>query len=171
MQVKFQSNWNISNLLSFMPLRALVAMFMGPTWGPSRADRAQVGRMLAPWTLLSGRSRSWNLLVKSISNSLSFVILPNVSRAGAILRSIFWSTPACSIQIARLSYYHLSRFGSVFIFVQIIYSQVAIKAKAKCTICCCNYVAINSAHSFWLHFVNSWGPDDCSCMWVLGVKP
>ena len=34
---------------------ALIARFMGPTWGPSGADRTQVGPMLAPWTLLSGR--------------------------------------------------------------------------------------------------------------------
>ena len=27
---------------------------MGPTWGPSGADRTQVGPVLAPWTLLSG---------------------------------------------------------------------------------------------------------------------
>ena len=32
----------------------LIAVFMGPTWGPSVADRTQVGPMLAPWTLLSG---------------------------------------------------------------------------------------------------------------------
>ena len=31
----------------------LIARFMGPTWGPSGADRTQVGPMLAPWTLLS----------------------------------------------------------------------------------------------------------------------
>ena len=31
----------------------LIARFMEPTWGPSRADRTQVGPMLAPWTLLS----------------------------------------------------------------------------------------------------------------------
>ena len=31
-----------------------IARFMGPTWGPSGADRTQVGSMLAPWTLLSG---------------------------------------------------------------------------------------------------------------------
>ena len=30
----------------------LIARFMGPTWGPSGADRTQVGPMLAPWTLL-----------------------------------------------------------------------------------------------------------------------
>ena len=32
----------------------LIAKFMGPTWGPSGANRTQVGPMLAPWTLLSG---------------------------------------------------------------------------------------------------------------------
>ena len=31
-----------------------MARFMGPTWGPSGADRTQVGPMLTPWTLLSG---------------------------------------------------------------------------------------------------------------------
>ena len=30
------------------PLRSLIARFMGPTWGPSGADRTQVGSMLAP---------------------------------------------------------------------------------------------------------------------------
>ena len=33
---------------------SLIVRFMGPTWGPSGADRTQVGPMLAPWTLLSG---------------------------------------------------------------------------------------------------------------------
>ena len=32
----------------------LIARFMGTTWGPSGANRTQVGPMLAPWTLLSG---------------------------------------------------------------------------------------------------------------------
>ena len=35
-------------------LTPLITRFMGPTWGPSRAERTQVGPMLAPWTLLSG---------------------------------------------------------------------------------------------------------------------
>ena len=35
-------------------LISLIAKFMGPTWGPSGADRTQVGPMLVPWTLLSG---------------------------------------------------------------------------------------------------------------------
>ena len=33
---------------------SLIAMFMGPTWNPSGADRTQVGPMRAPRTLLSG---------------------------------------------------------------------------------------------------------------------
>ena len=37
-----------------------LARFMGPTWGPSRADRTQVGPMLAPWTLLSGYKKKQN---------------------------------------------------------------------------------------------------------------
>ena len=47
-------------LLDFMLnspwLMTLIAWFMGPTWGPSGADRTQVGPMLGPWTLLSGES-------------------------------------------------------------------------------------------------------------------
>ena len=33
---------------------SLMARFMGPTWGPPRADRTQVDPMWAKWTLLSG---------------------------------------------------------------------------------------------------------------------
>ena len=36
------------------PVLPLVARFMRPTWGPSGADRTEMGPMLAPWTLLSG---------------------------------------------------------------------------------------------------------------------
>ena len=35
-------------------IKSLIAIFMGPTWGPSGADRTQVGPMLVPWTVLSG---------------------------------------------------------------------------------------------------------------------
>ena len=31
-----------------------IAKFMGPTWGPPGSCRSQMGRMLVPWTLLSG---------------------------------------------------------------------------------------------------------------------
>ena len=45
---------SISHLLSIKPVTLPIASFMGPTCGPSGADRTQVGPMLAPWTLLSG---------------------------------------------------------------------------------------------------------------------
>ena len=31
-----------------------IAMFMGPTWGPSGSCRSQMGPMMASWTVLSG---------------------------------------------------------------------------------------------------------------------
>ena len=48
-----QSTNNAENVSIWWPL---IASFMGSTWGPSGADRTQVGSMLAPWTLLSGTS-------------------------------------------------------------------------------------------------------------------
>ena len=41
---------------------SLIARFMGPTWGPTGADRTQVGHMLAPWTLLSGTRHGIGLI-------------------------------------------------------------------------------------------------------------
>ena len=47
-------------------LITLIARFMGPSWGPSGADRTQVGPMLAPRTLLYGYScRLYILMVPS----------------------------------------------------------------------------------------------------------
>ena len=43
--------------------RPLLPRFMGPTWGPSGADRTQVGPMLAPWILLHGTLATPNLLL------------------------------------------------------------------------------------------------------------
>ena len=37
-------------------LRTLIARFVGTTWGPSGAGKTQVGPMLPPWTLLSGKT-------------------------------------------------------------------------------------------------------------------
>ena len=52
-QSRFKSIWHkvMSGLAAAMT--SLIARFIGPTWGPSGADRTQVGPMLAPWTLLS----------------------------------------------------------------------------------------------------------------------
>ena len=53
----YNSNKRWSHRLLWGPgMGSLIARFMGLTWGPSGADRTQVGPMLAPWTLLSGVS-------------------------------------------------------------------------------------------------------------------
>ena len=49
------SSINADNDVSMCWIPTLIARFMGPTCGPSRVDRTQVGPMLAPWTLLSGK--------------------------------------------------------------------------------------------------------------------
>ena len=46
--------WWASTRLQRPAMTSLIVRFMGPTWGPSGADRTQVGPMLALWTLLSG---------------------------------------------------------------------------------------------------------------------
>ena len=40
-------------------MATLIARFMGPTWGLSGADRTQLGPMLAPWSLLTGKWFYW----------------------------------------------------------------------------------------------------------------
>ena len=44
----------LTTYVSVTTVHTLITRFMEPTWGPSGADRTQVGPMLAPWTLLSG---------------------------------------------------------------------------------------------------------------------
>ena len=49
----------------------VIAKLVGLTWGPSGADRTQVGPMLAPWTLLSGAHfNNWPILAVSQTNHL-----------------------------------------------------------------------------------------------------
>ena len=48
--------WNVlsGHILISSKLYSMIARFMGPTWGPSGANRTPVSPMSAPWTLLSG---------------------------------------------------------------------------------------------------------------------
>ena len=45
-------------LWSSMVKQTQIAKFVGPTWGPPESCWPQMGPMLAPWTLLSGKSLS-----------------------------------------------------------------------------------------------------------------
>ena len=65
------------------PYVAQIARFMGPTWGPSGADRTQMGPMLAKWTLLSGyfeRTTSHVNPVQTSANSAKMCSLTSFGR-------------------------------------------------------------------------------------------
>ena len=51
---RYRVGFGLGKLCQYLGKWSLIARFMGPTWGPSGADRTQVGPMLAPWYLLSG---------------------------------------------------------------------------------------------------------------------
>ena len=68
-----------------------IARFMGPTWGPSGADRTQVGPMLAPWTLLSGELQCTLRYIifpshDTISNN-HFILFESLDKVRAIIVS------------------------------------------------------------------------------------
>ena len=53
--------WNRLTACQWGPTQ--ITKFMGPTWGPPGSCRSQMGPMLAPWTLLSGKVcgiHTWN---------------------------------------------------------------------------------------------------------------
>ena len=62
---------------SKLRITAHLAKFMRPTWSPPGSCRPQMGPMLAPWTLLSGRpfvrksTSHWWISLKSISDEES----------------------------------------------------------------------------------------------------
>ena len=55
-----------SSVSPVWPLVAQIAKFMEPTWGPPGSCRPQMGPMLAPWTLLSGRPSSGTMLATEL---------------------------------------------------------------------------------------------------------
>ena len=67
---------------------SLIAMFMGPIWGASGADRTQVGPMLAPWTSLSGLAWAQSLfwIIKSYKREIMTVLVPLPPREIAIFK-------------------------------------------------------------------------------------
>ena len=73
-----------------IPPATQIAKFMGPTWGPPRSSRPQVGPMLAPWTLLSG----YICLPHNIDVILCvFIHCPRVISAVVDTVFLFWPRP------------------------------------------------------------------------------
>ena len=75
--IKCWYRWPTSSAMSSMiactAKVALIARFMRPIWGPSGADRTQVGPMLVPWTLLSGTRVKTTCVMKSLPMSICTV--------------------------------------------------------------------------------------------------
>ena len=70
---------------------SLIARFTGPTWGPSGADRTQVGSMLASWTLLSGIFLKWKQIgVTAETRRSSWKPLVNIICLGTDILEISW---------------------------------------------------------------------------------
>ena len=66
------------NAITFKEQDTLIARFMGQTWGPSGADRTQVGPMFAPWTLLSS-SKPQQITLEHNAGDGNIRLLPNIS--------------------------------------------------------------------------------------------
>ena len=86
-----------------------IARFMGPTWGPSEADRTQFGPMLPPWSLLSGLIvfqgpflQTWfNLIQAWISNRMSIRLWEEIT-------SPFPNFNSCTVDVLVGSSYFIS---------------------------------------------------------------
>ena len=76
-----------------------IATFIGPTWGPSGADRTQVGPMLAPWTLLSGK------LCYTHSTGLNFCKASLETRFQVWTETAMWKINHQSLNIS-IFHYH-----------------------------------------------------------------
>ena len=64
--LKFHRNWFLR--VQVTTGQSQITRFMGPTWGPPRSCRPQVGPILAPWTLLSGYWFKKKLYAKQVIN-------------------------------------------------------------------------------------------------------
>ena len=97
-----QCCFNMVDIRKMLTIYTLIARFMGPTWGPSGADRTQVGPMLALWNLLFGYPLvhlwGWGMMgcllwVSSLAYvltcSLHFCIQYN-SLFGFVIMALYW---------------------------------------------------------------------------------
>ena len=96
----------------------LITRIMGPTWGPSGADRTQMDPMLVPWTLLSGyplyKSNSKMLIFHS-QNMICYDIQKRITTAdlARLKTSYTWSMHSlygsiCQQLICKKSLFFLS---------------------------------------------------------------
>ena len=63
---------NEKTTVELMVMLSQIEKFTGPTWGPPRTDRPQVGSTLATWTWLSGMCHDGNVTLLGPSSSAWF---------------------------------------------------------------------------------------------------
>ena len=93
--------------MDMMSEATLIARFVGPTWGPSGADRTQVGPMLAPWTLLSGNvwrfTDPWgNSTFQAFENFKRQIVTQNLLGFYVLLCQLYSQCGSCSNKIYQL---------------------------------------------------------------------
>ena len=96
--------WNIVLVHYGICVITLIARFMGPTWDPPVSCRSQVGLILAPWSLLSGKSvgRRFPFIDHNEQRdrgSISFNSLPFYSRDSKWMGNLgfsLWSLEDCT---------------------------------------------------------------------------
>ena len=100
--------------------RSLITMFVGPAWGPSGADKTQMGPMLAPSTLLSGLFH----LYRHLS-------VTNIYHISICHMFIFWLQHTISKPYHEINVIFLMIFGTVIIssFILFVKSQTMKAAK------------------------------------------
>ena len=82
---------------------------MGPTWGPSGADRTQVVPILAPWTLLSGiRSKTpcmfyAHCIPKRINKSINSGAVDKICD---IMQTVIWNMSSWIMKILKFWFNH-----------------------------------------------------------------
>ena len=104
----------------------LIARFMGPTWGPSGADRTQMGPMLAPWTLLSGTVVPCHLIMNKLDHIRKQEGI--YRRINNLLQRLFMHPPIEGKSSGNLMYYWVNSSHSGAIYYHSHNSDVIIGA-------------------------------------------
>ena len=96
--------------------KSLLERFMGPTWGPSGADRTQVGPMLAVWTLLSGMDSSH---IGSLTKNFDVSIMCAWANAWTNVGVTGWfDTPWCSYDVTVIHNKQISEIKCFLIHIR-----------------------------------------------------
>ena len=110
---------------------------MGPTWGPSGADRTQVGPMLAPSTLLSGSILNMTVIIFWTQSFISILIQLSICLTVLLLNMSDLSHLPC----VHAKSYRLPHCGIFFVYwTKTIYQDTQSK---------------HSTTHLWRHYVGS----------------